>query len=215
MSATGRAQAVAYGWEADIDQEAGKLSDTQRGSGAMLIKPAFAAGAVLSVLAFSPAHSQSATDEQFLSGREFAALSIRGAFGSPTEDWSFYFFSTPSDGNRRSSHYAVRRSGPSAGVLWTDTTRCESLLDVIASMEAMPSPSVSIPGRFRAIPPPPPVYDGVLYQPSFGYAAWNGAAGNLAFGGNVDSPLADWHRRASAKLDACWSHAPPGRPSGR
>lgn len=175
----------------------------------MLIKPAIAATAMLSALAISPAHSQSATGEEFLRGTQFAELSVRGAFGSPTEDWSFYFFSTPWGGNGRASHYAVRRSDPSAGVLWADTTRCESLVDVIASMEAMPSPSISIPGRFRATPPPPPVYDGVLYHLSFGYAAWNEAAGNLTFGGNVDSPLADWHRATSANLVGCWSHSPP------
>lgn len=178
----------------------------------MLIKQAGAVAIALSVLSTTPAQSQSATDEGFLSGRQFAEFSVRGAFGNPTEDWSFYVYWMPSNRKGGASQYAVRRSDVRAGVLWATTETCESLAGVIASMAAVPSPSISIPGSYRATPPPPPVSDGVRYQLSLSYAAWGDeVAGDLTFGGNVDSPLADWHNTTSASLHDCWSNSPPGR----
>ena len=80
-------------------------------------------------------------------------------------------------------------------------------------MASVPTPSISIPGIYRATPPPPPAYDGILYRLSFSCAAWGDeAAGDLAFGGNSDSPLADWSRSTSVSLHGCWSDSPPMAP---
>lgn len=179
-----------------------------------MIRQAFAISVVLSTFsATSPAQAQSASDEGFLRGRQFAELSVRGAFGSPTEDWSFYTYFTPSSGSGPASQYAVRRSDPNTGVLWADTRTCEPLIGVIASMAAVPTPSISIPELYRATPPPPPVFDGILYHLRFSYAAWGDeAAGDLAFGGNTDSPLADWSRSISVSLHGCWAESPPTEP---
>jgi hypothetical protein len=163
----------------------------------------------LSVFLSCSARAQSISDEGFLRGRQFAELTVRGAFGDRTEDWSFYVYWT-SDGSDRRTRYAVRRVSPKGGMSWADTKTCEPLTAVIASMAALAPPSVSIPGVYRATPPPPPVYDGVQYHLSFSYAAWgDDAAGELAFGGNYDTPVAEWHGRISEQLSNCWKASLP------
>ncbi|WP_269513834.1 hypothetical protein [Brevundimonas subvibrioides] len=163
----------------------------------------------LSVVSASSSRAQSVSDEGFLRGRQFAELSVRGAFDGRTEDWSFYVYWT-SLGSDRRAQFAVRRIDPQAGLSWADTKTCEPLTATIASMAALAPPSISIPGMYRATPPPPPVFDGVQYHLSFSYAAWgDDAAGELAFGGNYDSPVATWHERMSEDLSNCWKASLP------
>lgn len=137
-------------------------------------------------------------------------LTVRGAFGTPSEDWAFdNHWIAPDEGRNL---FVVRRLDlTTSAVRWATSDTCEGLDEIMAELNALPSPSVWIPGVYRATPPMAPPADGVFFHLKVRFGEWPRRANafDISFGGNLGSPLAEWHEALTQVTADCWSDEPP------
>lgn len=145
-------------------------------------------------------------------GVAFGYMNVMGAFGTPYEDWTFYLRGRlhPGAGDPP-REFAIARVNETGATVWADSATCAAVGSAMIEMESIASPSIYVAGSHHTTMPQAPVADGVNYKLEMTGAYWASGpyAGELSFSGNVDSPVAKWAVRTSARLEACWSPYPP------
>jgi hypothetical protein len=133
-------------------------------------------------------------------------LTVRGAFGEPNEDWTFFLLRGEWNG------YVVKRvrQGDPATTEWAIDEQCPGIRQSLALLSALPMPSPTffdVPG---ATAPRPPPADGITYSIQISWGGWPDAnAYGLEFKANVNSPLSQWASQTEALMSECWSEARP------
>lgn len=143
----------------------------------------------------------------------FATLEVRGAFGSPDEQFGLYLFWTADRDEGGEKGFAVRRfsRSPTTGdtIEWATSFACPGLEAVIIDLEVLPMPLIDVPtvGRDSRMGPSA---DGVTYSLWSRYPTWPDAFGYwVQVVSNMGTPLAVWSGRFRKTLDGCWADRMP------